>query len=312
MLSSTHSNHHICVLGGTGFVGQRIIHTLLKDGHQVTVVTRNADRYRHLKLLLGLKLVTGDVYDFGFLRTQFQSCNVVINLIGILNPRGNIGRAFDRTHVELTAMVCEAMQQTSVQRLLHMSALHADPGSTSEYLRSKGESEHIAHQQGRKHGFNVTSFSPSVIFGPNDDFLNRFARLLKQVPLAMPLACANVRFQPIYVDDVARCFCRVLDLPKSWDKHYNLCGPQQYRLHELVDYICQQTGLKRKIIKLSRWQSKFQAALLQYAPGKPFTLDNYRSMLVDSICDQGLAAELDMHPTPLEEIAPRYLQPQRG
>lgn len=307
-LCSTNHRHRICILGGTGFVGQRIVYHLIKQGHEVTVVSRHADRHPQLRLLHRIQLVTGDVYDLGFLRTQFQSCDVVINLVGVLNPSGNIQRAFNRAHVELTAIICEAIRQTSVHRLLHMSALHADQGAASEYLRSKGEAEIIAHQQGYNHGFDVTSFRPSVIFGANDSFLNRFADLLKTIPFVLPLACADARFQPIFVNDVAHCFCHAIDLVDSQGKRYNLCGPKSYSLYELVNYVGEQIRVKRRIIKLSNWQSKLQALLLQYVPGKPFTPDNFRSMLVDSVCDQGLATELNLSPTTLEQVAPTYLQ----
>ena len=197
------STHKICLLGGTGFVGKRLAARLSEAGHDIVILTRHRERQRDLLVLPTVRLVQGDVYDPEFLRKQFEDRDTVINLVGILNEKGRDGRGFARVHTELPSMIVEACRQTGVTRLLHMSALHASPAAPSHYLRTKAMGEEAVH---RAEGadFHVTSFRPSVIFGPGDGFLNRFAGLLRLTPGVFPLACPQARFQPVYVEDVVR------------------------------------------------------------------------------------------------------------
>src|SRR5690606_4508306 len=127
----------------------------------------------------------------------------------------------------------------------------------------------------------VTSFRPSVIFGPGDSFFNRFARLLKRVPLVFPLACPNARFAPVYVGDVAEAFARALKDPQLYGRRLALCGPREYTLQQLVAYTAECLGLRRLILPLPDFLSRIQAAIFDFVPGKPFSTDNYRSTLVD-------------------------------
>jgi NADH dehydrogenase len=300
------SKQNICILGGSGFVGRSIARQLVAAGHKVTVITRHRERKRELLVLPNLKLIEGDAQDLGVLRTRFQGIDTVINLIGILNERGHKGKGFEHAHVDLAAKVVSACKQARVSRLLHMSALNASAQGPSHYMRTKGQAENIVHES-ETADFRVTSFRPSVIFGPHDSFLNRFAELLQRIPFAFPLACPRSRFQPVYVEDVARAFALALDDQHTYGQRYNLCGPKVYSLHELVEYVAQVIGVKRRIIDLQDWQSRLQANLMEWVPGKPFSQDNYNSMKNDSVCDAGFPAIFGFSPTPLEEVAPTYL-----
>jgi NADH dehydrogenase len=293
------------MLGGTGFVGRSIASKLAAQSHKVRVLTRRRERNRAMLVLPTLTLVEGDVSELGFLREQFQNADVVINLIGILNPSGR--NNFQRIHVDLVNNIIEAMQQTGVRRLLHMSALNASKEGPSKYLRTKAEAEDQIHQLSTADGFEVTSFRPSVIFGPGDSFINRFADLLRMAPKVFPLACPNARFQPIYVDDIAACFVKAIHHHDTFGQRYDLCGPQSYTLFELVTYIADLIHASCHIIQLSDWQSRLQAGAMQWLPGKPFTLDNYNSMKVDSVCDGQFPEVFDLTPQPLEAIVPAYL-----
>ena len=209
----------------------------------------------------------------------------------------------------------QACTQTKVKRLLHMSALHANEAGPSHYLRSKGRAEKRVHQVS-SHDINVTSFRPSVIFGPGDSFLNRFAALLRQLPLIFPLACPGSRFQPVYVENVAEVFCDALGNHETYGQVYNLCGPRTYTLQALVEYVAKLTGTRRYVYGLNDWQSWMQAAvvewsiLLPWVKEKPFSLDNYRSLGVDSICPVGHGLPLGITADALEDIAPGYLMPK--
>lgn len=300
--------HQICVLGGTGFVGDRLVSALAAQGHKVRVLTRHRERHRNLLVLPTVEVFSADVHDSQQLKQYFTDQDTVINLVGILNEKRDNGKGFYHVHVELTQKVIEACQAQGVTRLLHMSALNADPASGSSfYLRSKGEAEQRVHTA---QGLTVTSFRPSVIFGPNDSFINRFADLLRKMPLAFPLACGQSRFAPVYVGDVAQAFVRSLDNPQTYGQRYNLCGPREYSLQQLVEYTAEMLGLKRKIISLGKFSSRLQANVLEYMPGKPFSRDNYRSLQMPSTCKKGdnpLRDVFGIEAMALEAVAPSYL-----
>jgi uncharacterized protein YbjT (DUF2867 family) len=303
----------ICILGGTGFVGRRIVAYLVDQGHQAWIVSRRRSRHRDLLVLPTVQVVEGDVHNSVFLHRQFEGMDAVVNLIGILNETGRSGRGFTKVHAELPAKVVEACRLTGVRRLLHMSALHASLSGPSHYLRTKAMGEEAVHRAASE-DFRVTSFRPSVIFGPRDSFTNRFAQLLRWSPGVFPLACPDARFQPVYVDDVARAFVGALENHQTFGQRYNLCGPKVYSLQDIVRYIARLIGRRTYIVRLNDALSMLQAAMLEYFPGKPFSLDNYRSLQVDSVCP-GSEAErkkvwrdifaIDL--VHLEQTAPGYL-----
>ncbi|MEO5703230.1 MAG: complex I NDUFA9 subunit family protein, partial [Gammaproteobacteria bacterium] len=187
----------VCLLGGTGFVGHHLIRQLTESGYRLRILTRRRERNRDLLVLPNVDLVEADIQDEQVLTRQFMGCDAVINLVGILNEKGSNGSGFRRAHVELPRKILQACLASGVTRVLHMSALNADADKgSSHYLRSKGAGEDLLHSM---QGLRVTSFRPSVIFGPGDSFFNRFATLLKLSPLFFPLACPNARFAPVYV-----------------------------------------------------------------------------------------------------------------
>ncbi|MEN7342774.1 MAG: complex I NDUFA9 subunit family protein [Pseudomonadota bacterium] len=299
---------HCVVLGGTGFVGREIVNALGKRGYRITVPTRNCELAQGLYVDPNVKLVAANVHEQSDLERVFQDADVVINLIGILNEEGHHGgKGFYIAHRDLTKSVATACQAVGVKRFLQMSALRADSkNGPSDYLRSKGEAEDAIRSVPIE-TLAWTIFQPSVIFGPDDGFMNRFAGLLRIAPF-MPLARANARFAPVYVRDVAAAFVAALDQSKSIGKTYPLVGPKVYSLRELVSYVGQLLGLSRPIIGLPDALAKMQARVFGLFPGKPFSMDNFRSLTVHSISDQDGLAELGINATPLEAIAPTYLK----
>ncbi|OGI62695.1 MAG: epimerase [Candidatus Muproteobacteria bacterium RBG_16_60_9] len=297
----------VCILGGTGFVGHAIAARLSASDYDTRVLTRAFARHRDLTVLPGCVLIEGNVHDPAFLQQQFKGVDVVINLVGILNERGHSGAGFEHAHVDLPAKITTVCRHVGVPRLLHMSALGAAPKAPSFYLRTKARGEDAAH--GAAPDVRVTSFRPSVIFGPRDDFTNRFARLLRLVPGVFPLACPDAKFQPVYVENVARAFVDAIGKTSSYGQRYDLCGPTVYRLRDLVSYLAALQNRHVRVIGLNATLSRLQATLLEYVPGKPFSLDNYRSLSLDSVCTGAntLRAVFGIEPTPLEQIAPAYL-----
>jgi NADH dehydrogenase len=231
----------------------------------------------------------------------------VINLIGILNQAHPRYQKFRTAHVQLAEIVIEACKAAGVKRLLHMSALQADEKAPSAYLRTKARAEKLVHASADK--VNVTSFRPAVIFGPRDSFLNRFSALLDQVPLLFPLACGDSLMQPIYVEDVARCFVQSMNDFRTFGQRYELCGPHTYSLKEIVEYVARLKCKHTRIVTLGSFASRLQAQILQMMPGTPFSVDNYRSLQVDSVCRQGFPNIFGIQPTPMEDIAPGYISP---
>jgi NADH dehydrogenase len=301
----------ICILGGSGFIGRHITRRLAAAGHEVTIITRRRERQRDLLVLPTVQLVQGDVHNPTLLQRQFEGQDAVINLVGILNEPGHDGKGFERVHVLLADKVAHACRHSGVPRLLHMSALHASLTAPSRYLRTKGLGEKLVFESAGPH-LHVTAFRPSVIFGEQDSFTNRFARLLRLAPGVFPLACADARFQPVYVDDVAQVFVDSLDRHSTHGQRYDLCGPRSYSLRELVEYLASISGRRCRVLGLNRRLSWLQAALLEYVPGKPFSLDNFLSLQVDSVCQAGFPAVFGLTPTHLEDVVPRYLGTQRA
>lgn len=295
----------ICILGGAGFVGQHLVRRLGQAGWQCLVPTRRPHRHRDLKLIPHLSLIPVERLDQASLAEVLAGCDAVVNLAGILNEDGR--STFERVHVELVSELTAAARETGVARLIQMSALNADAShGGSAYLRSKGAGEDLAHQA---EGLQVTSVRPSVIFGRGDGFFNRFASLLEMTPGVFPLACPDARFAPVWVGDVCEAIARALDDASTIGRRYDLCGPRVLSLQELVEQTASWIGRRCLLIGLNDRASRWQAKLFERLPGKPFTMDNYRSMQTPSICgDHDGLLELGIHPTDIETIVPTYLR----
>ena len=290
---------NILVLGGGGFVGRHLVAALAARGARVTVPSRRRERAKHLLPLPTVDVVECDVNRREALSGLVSEHDAVVNLVGVLH-----GPNFARAHVELPQAVAAACREHGVRRVLHMSALGASLGAPSEYLRSKGAGEQAMLAAG---DLDVTVFRPSVIFGPEDAFLNLFVMLAKLMPVLL-LACPDARFQPVYVRDVARVMVEALGESNSFGQAYDLCGPKVYTLRELVQTVCRLTGRRRLVLGLPDWLSTLQARLLELAPGEPLmTRDNLRSMQVPSVCDCSLP--FGLQPQALEALAPGWLAP---
>lgn len=297
------AKRRICIVGGTGFVGRHLVARLAGDGHYVKVLARHRERHRELLVLPTVHVIEADVRDETTLLREFRGMDAVINLIGILNESGRT--RFRDMHVELPRRVVAACRKNNIKRLLHMSALSADAGrGASQYLRTKGEGENAMHAES---GIAVTSFRPSVIFGPGDDFFNRFARLLKITPYFFPLACPQAKLAPVYVGDVVEAFAHALNNRATFGQRYDLCGPRAYSLKELVEYTAQQTGLNRCIIGLGKVMSSLFASFLEMLPGTPMSRDNLASLRQESVCKGEFPAVFALSPTSIEAVVPVYL-----
>ena len=304
-----HSN--ILVIGGAGFIGRHIVARLIARGLRVTVPTRRRARARHLIMLPTIDVVECDVQDDATLADLVRGKDALIYLIGVLHgSRGTqgtpYGREFARAHVELPRRIVAACGKFGVDRLLHMSAMGADSNGPSMYQRSKGDGDALVQAS----PLDWTIIRPSVVFGPEDNFLNLFATLAKFFPV-LPIGSANARFQPVWVGDVADAFVHALDHRGTFKKTYELAGPRIYRLRELVAFAAAASGHPRPVIPLPEALARLQAMLMELAPGEPLmSRDNLDSMKADNVATEQPfrpADELGIRMTPMEAEAPAYL-----
>jgi NADH dehydrogenase len=299
---------NICVLGGTGFVGTELVARLALDGHWVRVPTRNLVRAQRLRVLETIELSVADVHAPTALSQLFTDCDAVINLVGILNPRRAM--SFQAVHAELPARIIAAARGAGVRQVLHMSALGADAHAPSQYLRTKAAGEaqlSAAAPPSAQPQPAITIFRPSVIFGAGDSLTNRFTRLLRLTAGFLPLARARARFAPIHVVDVAEAFRRALGARASFGQTYQLCGPEVMTLAEIVRLSARIARLPCHILPLPDLAARVQGFLMGLLPGKPFSLDNFRSLTVDCVCREDGCARLAIRPQHMLAVLPTYL-----
>ena len=287
----------VLVLGGSGFIGRHLVARLASAEIRVTVPSRRRERAKSLIVLPTVDVVQADIFDPAVLERLVRGQDAVVNLVGILH--GNFARA----HVELPRGVVAACRAAGVTRLLHMSALGADVNGPSEYQRTKGQGERAALDA---KDLEVTVFRPSVVFGPEDRFLNTFAAMARFMPvIAVP--CPQARFQPVYVGDVASVMMRSLEDTAAYGQTYELGGLRQYTLKELVQLVCALTARRRMVVGLPDWASRTQAWVLEKLPGHLMTRDNYRSMQVPNVTRA--AFPFGLVPQTVEAMAPTWLVP---
>ncbi len=272
----------LLILGGSGFVGRALCRQLVASGHlRITVPSRRPAQAKALSVLPGLSLLQADVHDDAVLRELLAQTDVVINLIAIL--QGN-ETAFEAVHVRWPQRLVQACRDTGVQRLIHVSALGVAEDAPSRYLRSKARGEAVI----RASGLDWRVLRPSVIFGAEDRFLNLFAHLQRTLPV-LPLAGAEARFQPVWVEDVAQALRRLIGQPHTAAQTFEAAGPQVFSLRELVRLAGQYLSHPRPILALPAPLAWLQASIMECLPGEPLlSRDNLASMQVPNVASGAL------------------------
>jgi NADH dehydrogenase len=292
----------VLVLGASGFVGRSVCAHLAGRSLALRVLTRDGFRAKPLQVLPAIEIVAASPHDDAALAAALEGIDAVVNLVGILHQSRR--ESFEKVHVELPRRLARAARAAGVRRLVHVSALNAGRDGPSQYLSSRGRGEDAINEEGA--GLAVTILRPSVIFGRDDSFLNLFAGLVKPLPV-VPLAGAQVRFQPVWVEDVARAVALALDDARTFGQSYDLCGPGIYTLAQIVRYVAALQGRRRLIVPLPSWAALAQAFVLEHLPGPVMTRDNLASMKLDSVCGCPFPAVFGFAPAAMEDIVPAYM-----
>lgn len=292
---------HISIIGGSGFVGRAITRRLVEKNTPVTIACRHPERARDL-LVQGVRVLKADICSGQGIDAAVQDASCVVNLVGLLFERGT--QNFDAAHVHGTEHLIAACERAGTPQYIHMSALGADPGSLSSYARSKGKAE----QRVRQSHLKWSIMRPSVIYGDHDSFFNRFRKLYALPPFA-PLIGGNARFQPVWVEDVARAFTACIGRRGVEGKIFELCGPTVYSLRELVEMMLHELGWKRLLIPVPTPIAGIMARLMNLLPTPPLTSDQLLLLKHDNVAS-GEAAfpAIFGQPAALPDILPACLQ----
>lgn len=303
--------HNVLVLGGTGFVGRAVCEQLVERGGgaggKIVVPTRRIMRARAVQMLPGVLPVEADIHDDATLARLVGGADAVINLVAQLHGSE---AAFERAHVALPRRLAAACRAVGVRRLVHVSALGAAANAPSRYLRSKAAGEEAL----RSAGLDLTILRPSVIFGADDHLLNLFARLQALFPV-VPLAGADSRYQPVWVEDVARAIALSLDRRETIGQVIECTGPRTMTLRQIVELAGRLSGHPRPVIGLPDGLARLQALLLEAMPGEPLmSRDNLDSMKVPSVATGQHAGleSLGIRAADIESVAPGYLGAGEG
>ncbi len=297
------------VFGGSGFIGRYVVQRLAARGHVVRVVGRNTERVKNL-------MTTGSVGQVVALYGSFanpatimratEGAELIVNLVGILAEQ----RAgdFERLQAEGPGLIARGAAATGASRMVQISAIGADPGSPSAYGRTKAAGEAAA----RAAFAGTVVMRPSLVFGEEDKFFNRFGAMAMYSPV-MPVISGDSRFQPVYVGDVADAIVAGLELDDVVGQTYELGGPRTYTFRELLLWILHETKRHRAMIDVPPGLARLQARVGELVPGKPFTRDQLSMLERDNVVSSGALGldALGIVPTPVELIVPGYLDRYR-
>ncbi|HCO89930.1 MAG TPA: complex I NDUFA9 subunit family protein [Alphaproteobacteria bacterium] len=301
----------ITVFGGSGFIGRHLIRRLAKRGIRVRAGVREPNLAGFLKPMGDVGQIEPVQVNIRYPSTiarALKGADYAINLVGILNESGP--QKFDAVHHAGVGAIARAARAEGVKRLIHVSAIGADPDSPSKYGRSKAAGEAACREEFPE----ATILRPSLVFGPEDDFFNRFAALARFLPALPLIGGGETRFQPVYVGDVADAILAALDDPATAGAIYELGGPRIYSFRELMALVLQETERRRLLLPVPVFAAKIQAAFLQLLPKPLLTVDQVNQLQIDNVPADDLPGLADLgiaNPTSAEVILPSYLHRYR-
>ena len=300
------SSKLVTIFGASGFLGRHIVRALANDGWRVRAAVRHPNTAHFLKPMgrVGqIQLLKTNVTDDAAVDAALRGADAAINLVGILAESG--AQRFGALHADAAMRIARLAGRHGVARLLHVSALGADADSPSIYARTKAQGE----ERVRSAFPGATIFRPSVVFGPEDDFFNRFAWLARMSPVLPLIGGGHMRFQPVYVGDVAIAARAVLNDPRAAGKTYELVGPEVMTMKEVMQLVLKQTHRKRLLVPVPFALARMKAAVLGLFPKPLLTLDQVRLLQQDNVVSDGALTlrDLGIVPTAAEAILPSYL-----
>ena len=291
----------IFISGGTGFVGSHVCRELRKRGHELRLLAHHNNGAAES----GIEYIVGDVTRVESFAVGMSGCDAVINLVGIIREFPFRGATFEKLHVQATAHMLEAARRNGISRYLQMSALGTRPAAVSAYHRSKWRAEELVRESGQ----DWTVFRPSLIFGPDDAFINMLAAQLRLAPVMPVIGSGSYRLQPIHADDVARCFAMALEMPETIGQTYELCGRDRVSYEELLDMIAAAMGRTAPFKPHAPLGlMKLIIPFMQNIPQFPITMDQLQMLLEESICGSEWQQTFGFEPRGLQEGIAEYLR----
>lgn len=300
----------VTVFGGSGFIGRHLVRHLAKQDCLVRVAVRRPSRANFLKPLGDVAQITpirAPIQDEIAVEAAVRGADAVINLVGILYERGP--QSFAAVHARGAQAVASAAAAAGARCLVQISAIGADLHGEADYARSKGAGEAAV-----KTVFPAaTMVRPSIVFGPEDDFFNRFAQMARLSPVLPLIGGGGTRFQPVYVGDVAAAIAKCVSDPDCAGKTYELGGPRVYSFTQLMNLLLQEIYRRRVLVPWPFALADLQARVLEYLPVPPLTRDQVRLLRHDNVVSEGALtlADLGISPTSVEVILPTYLDRYR-
>ena len=297
----------IAVIGGSGFIGRYVVKRLAQRGAVITVASRHASEALFLTPMgdVGqIALIDADLGDDQALSRALAGAEAVVSAVGILYERGR--QRFEMVHHQGPARLARLAAAAGARHFVHISAIGADATSPAAYGRSKAAGELAV----RAAFPTATILRPSLVFGPEDQFFNRFAAMSRLSPVLPLIGGGNTRFQPVYVGDVADAVVAALDRPEAAGKTYELGGPKTYTFRELMTLMLAEIGRKRCLMSLPFGLASLKATFLEWLPNPPLTRDQVKLLQRDTVVAPGSPgfAELGLTPTSLELVLPTYLE----
>jgi NADH dehydrogenase len=294
------------VFGGSGFIGRYIVKRLAAKGFVVRVAVRDTERALFLKPMGAVGQIVplhASLTNEPTVHRAVDGADIVVNAVGVLSEQRT--GDFQRIQADGAGLVARLAATAKVTRLVHISAIGADPHAASRYAATKGTGEAML----REAFPGATIVRPSLVFGPEDALFNRFASMARMMPV-MPVICGDTRFQPVYVGDVADAVMAALVRPDAVGSLYELGGPRVWRFRELLGYILKETGRKRWMADIPLGMARLQARFMEMVPGKPLTRDQLLMLQQDNVCGSDMPGlhELGIVPTPVELVVPAYLR----
>jgi uncharacterized protein YbjT (DUF2867 family) len=296
----------VTVFGGSGFLGRHTVRALAKAGYRIRVATRHPNLAQHLPPMghVGqIQLFKCNALDDEQVAAAVHGAEAVVNLIGILSPGG--GQGFDEIHAEAAERIARAARVGGAQTLVHVSALGASEDSPSHYARSKAEGE----KRVRAAFPDAVVLRPSIVFGSEDSFFNKFAALARMLPALPLIGGGRTKFQPVFVGDVSAAIRKCIEDVSTRGKTYELAGPTTYTFKELLQFVLTTTGRRRLLLSIPFPIATLQGAVLGMLPNPLLTMDQVSLLKTDNIASPGALTlpDLGIQPDSIEAVVPSYL-----